>query len=105
MQFSLNSEPVKYALIALTAPLWWPFVRALWRELNDSLRDEGGIFGQQLTRAELESVNKAKGRHESPLVSETWDEHERGGAAPSSSRRGPRASPAPATRPRPRGFR
>ncbi len=105
MQFSLNSEPVKYALIALTAPFWWPFVRALWRELNDSLRDEGGIFGQPLTRGESDRMNKAEGNHETPLVSETWDEHERGGAAPSSSRRGPRTSPAPAARPRPRGFR
>ena len=106
MQFSLNSEPVKYALIALTAPFWWPFVRALWKELNDSLRDEGGILGQQLSRAELERVNKSQGRQESPLVSETWDEHERGDDAPSrGARRGARASSAGPARPRPRGFR
>ncbi|MFM7299341.1 MAG: hypothetical protein ACKO4Q_19215 [Planctomycetota bacterium] len=106
MQFNLNSEPVKYALIALTAPFWWPFVRAMWKELNDSLRDEGGILGQQLSRAELERMNKAQGRRESPLVSETWDEHERGDAAPAKgSRRGARASAAPQSSPRPRGFR
>jgi len=106
MQLSLNSEPVKYALIALTAPFWWPFVRAMWKELNDSLRDEGGILGQQLSRAELERMNKAQGRRESPLVSETWDEHERGDEAPAKgSRRGARASAAPQSSPRPRGFR
>ena len=106
MDFSLNSEPVKYALIALSAPFWLPFVRALWRELNDSLRDEGGILGQQLSRAELERLNKAQGRRESPLVSETWDEHERGDEAPTAGlRRGARSSAPSPARPRPRGFR
>jgi len=106
MQFSLNSEPVKYALIALTAPFWWPFMRALWKELNDSLREEGGILGQQLNRSELERMNKAQGRRESPLVSETWDEHERGDTAPAKGgRRGARGGVAPQSSSRPRGFR
>ncbi|MBM3990489.1 MAG: hypothetical protein FJ298_05700 [Planctomycetes bacterium] len=104
MDFSLNSEPVKYALIALTVPLWLPFVRALWKELNDSLRAEGGLLGEQLSRDDLVRLDKTSGRHESPLVSETWDEHERGEARESaSSRRGERASVP--TRPQRRGFR
>lgn len=98
--FSLNSEPVKYALIALTIPLWWPFVRELWKELNASLRDEGGILGAQLSDKEIERLNRAQGRRDSPLVSETWDEHENGGKP---TARGP-AMGTPA-RARPRGFR
>jgi hypothetical protein len=98
--FSLNSEPVKYALIALTTPLWWPFVRELWKELNASLREEGGIFGSQLSAKELEQLQRVQGRRESPLVSETWAEHE-GGA-----QRGSRERVAqPTARPRARGFR
>ncbi|MBM3988249.1 MAG: hypothetical protein FJ294_09870 [Planctomycetes bacterium] len=106
MDFSLNSEPVKYALIALTVPLWWPFVRELWRELNDSLRDEGGILGQQLSPTELEHMNKARDRREPALVSEKWDEHERGNALESKgSRRGARASAPSPARPQRHGFR
>lgn len=101
LPFTLNSEPVKYAVIVLTTPVWLPFLRALWKELNDSLRDEGGILGFAPSRRELDKINRREGRHDTPLISETWDEHEaeRGSAATRRVRTGA------ARAPRPRGFR
>jgi len=52
----LNSEPVKYGIIFLSTPIWLPFAKALWRELNDSLRDEGGIFGAAPSAKELAKI-------------------------------------------------
>jgi len=96
LAIALNSEPVKYAIIVLTAPFWLPFVRALWRELNDSLRDEGGMLGRAPTPRELAEMNRALGTHESALVSERWEEVGRS-SAPTARSRG-------AQRDRPRGF-
>lgn len=104
LPFSLNSEPVKYAVIALSAPVWLPFARALWKELNDSLRDEGGILGLAPSQKELELINRREGRHESPLISETWDEHETG-TGPAATRRARSAAAPPTQAARPRGFR
>ncbi|MCY3002433.1 MAG: hypothetical protein NTV21_11575 [Planctomycetota bacterium] len=106
LPFSLNSEPVKYVVIALSAPVWMPFARALWKELNDSLRPEGGILGLAPSEKELEALNKAEGLHDTPLISETWEEHE-GGTGPRQAARRTRSSgaSAPAATPRPRGFR
>lgn len=77
MDIHLNSEPVKYAIIALSTPLWMPFAKALWSELNASLRDEGGLFGDAPTAAELRTIEKERGRFRSGMVSVTWSEQER----------------------------
>ncbi len=106
LPFSLNSEPVKYTLIALTTPIWLPFVRALWKELNDSLRPEGGILGLAPSEKELEALNKSQGLHDSPLISETWAEREAGSGPRQAPRRTRSPSAArPSAAPRPRGFR
>ena len=54
----LNSEPVKYGILFLSSPIWLPFVKALWRALNDALRDEGGILGNTPTAAELRALER-----------------------------------------------
>jgi hypothetical protein len=103
LKTSLNQEWVKYTILLLSSPLWWPFVKALWRAVNDALRDEGGIFGHERTAAELDALDRELGAHVSPLVSVTWEEAESGVESrpqPHSPRRGP---PPPASRPR--GFR
>ena len=68
----LNSEPFKWAIVAITAPIWLPFARALWTELNGSLRAEGGVLGRPPTARELEEMNRNLGKHESPLINVTW---------------------------------
>ncbi len=102
MAIELNSEPVKYALIALSAPVWLPFAKALWREFNDSLRDEGGLLGDAPSAAELAAIERERGRFESGMVNITWAEQERlegGGQVDTPARHQP-AAPA-----RARGFR
>lgn len=104
MDIHLNSEPVKYAIIALSFPLWAPFAKALWQEFNDSLRDEGGIFGEAPTAAELAAIERERGRFRSSLVSVTHEEQERiDGASPAASRS--QAPGRPAALSRARGFR
>lgn len=102
MDIHLNSEPVKYGILALTFPFWMPFAKALWSELNSSLRDEGGVFGDVPTAAELRAIESQQGRFRSGMVSVTWAEHERleAGGSPAATAAGAPA-PAPA---RKRGF-
>ncbi len=108
----LNTPWVKYTILILATPIWWPFVKALWRALNDALRDEGGVFGHTPTAAEMDALDREYGAHVSPLVNVTWEEHEsgvdaRGGGERRSGSvpRGPAARGAPRAQPKPRGFR
>ena len=77
MALHLNTEPIKYALIAATAPFWLPFVKAIFKEFNDALRDEGGLLGRAPTKAELAKLDAAHGKFESPMHSERWEDAER----------------------------
>lgn len=67
--FNFNSEPVKYLVVALTSPFWWPFVKALYEEFNDALREEGGLFGDKPNAQELERIRRAEHLEDS-LVNE-----------------------------------
>jgi hypothetical protein len=105
LKAQLNTEWVKYTILLLASPIWWPFVKALWRALNDALRDEGGVFGHAPTAAEMQSLEREYGAHVSPLINVTWEEHESGAdvrraQAPTQRRERP-ARPAPKSR----GFR
>jgi hypothetical protein len=108
VNFNLNSEPVKYTLLALTAPVWLPFAKALWREINDALRDEGGLLGATPTAAELAQIERERGRFHSGMVSVTWEEQERLEARGGALGPGPdagRGPQPPADTARTRGFR
>ena len=102
MAKSFNTELIKYGLLIASAPLWLPFVKALWQELNDSLRDEGGLLGASPSAAKLRDIDREKGVFESPLVSQPREEALVATRQPTRARR-VRAAPEP--RPRPRGFR
>ena len=41
----MTGEALRYLVVLLAAPLWYPFMKAIWREMNRSLADEGGILG------------------------------------------------------------
>jgi hypothetical protein len=71
----LNSEPVKYAIVAMAAPLWIPFARALWHTLNDGLRDEGGLLGQPPTEEQLRELEQRYGPAGASLISVPKDHH------------------------------
>ena len=69
LAIALNSEPVKYAIVALSAPLWIPFFKALWHTLNDGLREEGGLLGRAPTEEQLREIERKLGPAASTLVS------------------------------------
>ena len=37
----LNKDILRWVLLIGTIPIWWPFLRALWRDFNNALREEG----------------------------------------------------------------
>jgi hypothetical protein len=77
IEIHLNSEPVKYAVILLSIPFWWPFAKALWEELNGSLADEGGLLGEEPDAEELARLH-ANVMRDTPMVSDPWDTPSRG---------------------------
>jgi len=66
----LSGELLRYLIVLLTAPIWLPFVKALWQELERALRDEGGMFGRVPSLAEKERIEAANALLEDPLLSE-----------------------------------
>jgi hypothetical protein len=89
MALHLNTDAVKYALVALSSPFWLPFAKALLKEFNDALRDEGGLLGRAPTKAELQKLEAAHGKFESPMLSERWEDARR---RQSSARGAPRTA-------------
>ena len=65
-----NAAIIKYTLLLVTAPIWVPFVKALWQELNDALREEGGVFGKELSRDQLDEIRREIEDEEERLVNE-----------------------------------
>lgn len=62
--------------ILLLSPLWWPVAKALWRDAEDALRDEGGVFGRTPTAREVAELEQRYGQYESPLISVLRDSPE-----------------------------
>lgn len=76
--YNYNTELLKYALLLVSVPFWWPFVKALREELNDALRSEGGLFGEEPTAEELAAMNLERGAYVSPMVSEPRERSQAG---------------------------
>jgi hypothetical protein len=65
-----NTSILKYTLLLLAAPLWWPVVKALWIEVNRMLADDGGVFGRLPSAADREQVRLQKEALGESLVSD-----------------------------------
>ncbi|MDP6539936.1 MAG: hypothetical protein QF903_04985 [Planctomycetota bacterium] len=78
----LSRDLARYLLLALTAPLWVPFVKAVWEELNRALRDDGGVFGPLPGPAESERIEERERAKEPSLVAERLTEPGAPSAAP-----------------------
>lgn len=94
LELNLNTPGFKYAMIVCAAPLWLPFVKALWKELNEMLAEEGGLLGRDPSPEELAEIRRRKAERGPTMVSEP---HERG---PAVQRLGGQARRSGATRPR-----
>lgn len=95
-------EPTKdflrWFLLIGAAPVWVPFLLALWRDFNRALREEGGLFGRDPGPLQLEKMRRERAAEPDNLVSEAWvrqgDRHKprMGGARPG-AKAPPRAEP------------
>jgi hypothetical protein len=56
-------------VILFGAPIWYPILRAMYREINRSLRAEGGVFARSYTPRELEAFAKHEEPRHLPLKS------------------------------------
>ncbi len=70
MRFLLESTLFKYAVLVAMLPLWLPFLRALWEDLNDSLREEGGLLGQPPSPEALQRMRMERRRQTDVMFSE-----------------------------------
>lgn len=59
----------KLLVVAILAPAWLPVIRELWKEINASLVDEGGIFGERPTDQEALKIARKRRLSGDSLVS------------------------------------
>jgi len=108
---NINSEFTKYLLLALTFQWWFPFLKAIWDDFNDALREEGGILGMAPPKKRLEEMDRELGEYETTLRSEPHAPPVGGRQARSPGPPGAGAPPGargpvrPGGQPRRRGFR
>ena len=74
LAFNINTPVVKYAILVLAAPLWLPFLKAVWVEFNDILIEEGGLLGREPDERELMRIRRSKAVNAAALVRELRDE-------------------------------
>lgn len=64
----LNKSLIKYGLLILTSPIWYPFLKAVWQELNTALRADGGLLGKLPSQRERELLERNPHPEDDPLV-------------------------------------
>lgn len=104
------TDVLKYVILIASAPIWLPFVKALWEELNDALRPDGGLFGPEPTKRRREEILDEIAQEEMRVVHEPLahiqtfrSEQSSGGSQPGSPSR--TAAPKTDSRQQRRGFR
>lgn len=68
----VNRDLIRWLLLIALMPIGWPFLKALWRDFNGALREEGGLFGSPPSAREVEQIREEKKREPETLVSEPW---------------------------------
>ncbi|MEM7309784.1 MAG: hypothetical protein AAF682_24120 [Planctomycetota bacterium] len=71
IQASFGSPSFWFKVLVLVVlwPFWLPVVKAVYRELQDALRGEGGIFAKDYTKRDLKRLEERFGIYEGPLHS------------------------------------
>lgn len=91
----LNKDLLRWLILIGAIPIWWPFLRTLWKDFNEALKDEGGLFGSTPTQRELDEIREGRAGAPENLVSEPW--------VRAGERRNPRMKSAGTTRGGPSG--
>lgn len=63
----LVHELTRILAVIVTAPLWYPVMKALWQEANKALRREGGILGALPDARSLREIEREE-RYEEPTL-------------------------------------
>lgn len=104
----IDRDLVRYGLLIAATPVWWPFLRALWKDFNTALREDGGLLGAPPMGRELDEIRRQRREGPENLVSEPIvpaDAQRAPRLSVEAARRGPpQATRAPAS-PRRTGFR
>ena len=79
MRHIFESTLFKYAVLLAMMPLWWPFLRALWDDLNESLREEGGLLGQPPSAELIQRMRLERRNQPELMVSEPLAKRKSGG--------------------------
>ncbi len=59
----------KLLVVAILAPAWIPVIKELWKEINASLVEEGGVFGEAPTEQEAKQLARKRRTSGESLVS------------------------------------
>ena len=92
-------DVLKYVLLFGTAPLWLPFVKAVWAEFIDSLRMDGGLWGATPTPVQREEIRRQIEREMPRQVHEPKASYRQSGKAKSGPRQPAGRSGGPAAGP------
>ena len=68
---SLSSTDFWFQVVVIVfcAPIWFPILRALYREIDRSLRPEGGVFAREYTPREMQMIQEREEPRDPPLKS------------------------------------
>lgn len=66
----INKDLIRWTLLIGASPIWLPFLRALWRDFNHALRDEGGLIGTPPRGPDAERLRAEKRYDKDRLTSE-----------------------------------
>lgn len=91
----IDKDILRWVLLIGATPLWLPFLRALWRDFNHALREDGGLMGSPPGPLELERMQAEKSQYPDPLRSEP---RILPGQRRTTRMRSPRSEPAPSAR-------
>lgn len=93
----------KLLVVAVLAPAWWPVIKELWKEIDASLVEEGGVFGEIPTEKEARKLSRQRRISGESLISVPLGQGKRSGVGP---KRTPTAGKAGPRQPAPkrRGF-
>ena len=72
-----NKKLIKFLLLAATTPLWLPFIKILWKDLNDAVRPDGGLYGETPSKARRAEIEAELAKQDDPWVSEPLAHHRR----------------------------
>ena len=97
----------KLTVLLVCAPAWIPVLKELWKEVNESLAEDGGVFGETPDEQTARSIGRARVRDERSLVSVLMADRrkaERAGKRGNKDTRGTQASGISRSPPRKRTF-